>query len=527
MRIPDKDTITLNVNGESVELKKGSTIADALEHTDSPHNPGTSVGILKVSEEYRKEGVTSYRIITSKGEIEIELNDPEKGSVQTWIQIFKRFEGKSVRWVGRDAVAFGSISADISIEREPASFDKFDVLFGAGGYDPDNTHLIISRQKHTGEYGQARDGTFGRVISGKNILMGLDKSDEITEIKPVIKWEQAGDSIFTSDLTTKLEHDDQVFSFIGVEMSPNAPYGVKHFFTLINDGSFKVDSTASAYICDRRLQGEKCRYENFEPRVQGSVSVRTAGYGTGKVFVSRTDMPATIMHSVIGHVREGIELVNMALPGHRLTVLTVPDQIMLSGMSLHEARQLLSESGVNIIVEGYEGDDAVVVEQRPETTIEILGGSEVAVKTIPSSNLVKIRLYDDLAPKSIDYFRSSVGLKFNRVGTMKADMIYDTTYIFDPEKDLKIHKEIFPENTPSKMIHSGDIGITNQASKRMGTIGIKIEDDDLFGPTGEKFANTNIIGKVLEPHKLKDLKEGDFMYIVEMPDVGEDDVPEK
>jgi UPF0288 family protein (methanogenesis marker protein 3) len=46
-------------------------------------------------------------------------------------------------------------------------------------------------------------------------------------------------------------------------------------------------------------------------------------------------------------------------------------------------------------------------------------------------------------------------------------------------------------------------------------IGVKTIDDDLFGPAGERFSNTNIIGKILEIEKLKHFKDGDIIYILE------------
>jgi UPF0288 family protein (methanogenesis marker protein 3) len=49
----------------------------------------------------------------------------------------------------------------------------------------------------------------------------------------------------------------------------------------------------------------------------------------------------------------------------------------------------------------------------------------------------------------------------------------------------------------------------------MGMVGVKTEDDDLFGPTGERFASTNIIGRILDIDKLKHFKDGDVMYVTE------------
>jgi len=49
----------------------------------------------------------------------------------------------------------------------------------------------------------------------------------------------------------------------------------------------------------------------------------------------------------------------------------------------------------------------------------------------------------------------------------------------------------------------------------MGTIGVRLVDDDLFGPTGEKLSSTNIIGRIVEPERLKGIEEGDTIYISE------------
>ena len=58
------------------------------------------------------------------------------------------------------------------------------------------------------------------------------------------------------------------------------------------------------------------------------------------------------------------------------------------------------------------------------------------------------------------------------------------------------------------------------AAVRQGTvfngIGRKLVDDKRYGPSGEKFEATNIIGRVLDPEKLKDVLEGETVYIKEV-----------
>jgi UPF0288 family protein (methanogenesis marker protein 3) len=95
-------------------------------------------------------------------------------------------------------------------------------------------------------------------------------------------------------------------------------------------------------------------------------------------------------------------------------------------------------------------------------------------------------------------------------------MIYENTYLFKTEEKVVKYKEVLPENTPADRVLAGEIGITNQAAKRMGTIGARLVDDDLFGPTGEKFSSTNIIGRIIEPERLKGIEEGDAIYISEV-----------
>ena len=135
---------------------------------------------------------------------------------------------------------------------------------------------------------------------------------------------------------------------------------------------------------------------------------------------------------------------------------------------------------------------------------------------VSRAKLVEIELYPEKAPKSVDFFRHALELKTKTVGKLPVYMIYDDTYLFKTEKEVVKYKEILPENTPTDKVAGGEIGITNQAAKRMGTIGVRLADDELFGPTGEKFSSTNIIGRIINPDKLLDVKEGDVIYVTEV-----------
>ncbi len=140
----------------------------------------------------------------------------------------------------------------------------------------------------------------------------------------------------------------------------------------------------------------------------------------------------------------------------------------------------------------------------------------MTLKGVNPEQLVRVELYNELAPKTLSFFRHATGMQYKPVGALAVLMTYDTTYIFKAlEKEADKYKEILPENTPAEKVTGGEIGVTNQAAKRAGMVGVKLEDNDLFGPTGEKFASTNIIGRVIETEKLRNLKDDDIMYVVE------------
>jgi UPF0288 family protein (methanogenesis marker protein 3) len=103
------------------------------------------------------------------------------------------------------------------------------------------------------------------------------------------------------------------------------------------------------------------------------------------------------------------------------------------------------------------------------------------------------------------------------VGALDVFFKYEDTMLF---KGKPVHVlELVPENKPEEgaVIKAGEIGLTNMAAKHAGMLGVRFTDSPKFGPTGEKFASTNIVGQVLDPGKLKKAKEQDRVYFVEVP----------
>ncbi len=148
--------------------------------------------------------------------------------------------------------------------------------------------------------------------------------------------------------------------------------------------------------------------------------------------------------------------------------------------------------------------------------MEIVSSGQVKLTGVPRSNLIEIELYDDVAPNTSEYFRKASGLKEHHVGALPIYFKYEETMLFKG-KPVAVG-ELIPENKPEEgsVVKGGEIAMTNMASKQMGLAGIRFSDNDKFGPTGEKYASTNITGRIINIDKLRNLKEKDMVYFIEV-----------
>lgn len=507
--------ITVELNELPVEMKEGATLGELLTRMQVPYHKGTTIGVVKGGEE-KEEQTTEYSLKTNKGEFKIEVDSQNAAFLTIWSA---GFVGKKLHahWATPDAVAFGPVETGIKPDRGTYAYKRYDIIFGAGGYDAKNTYVIITKNNHTASHGSPENGgVFAKVITSKSIISKLEQGDTIISIEPVIKWETLTDKITTTDMDTVLEDGMKIFTYLAVEMNKNSPEGTEHFLGLVRHGYFKVDDISSSYVVDDVLKGEICPFESLDSRSEGSVAVRTQGDGMGRVFISKEDRTSSMAHSIVGMVTKGIELVKLADKGNKLTVTATPERVMFLGLKINEAIELAQEHGLTLEIGGYEGDDAIVVEQRPDTTMEILEGGKISAFCIPPDQLIHIQFYYDRAPVTVEYFKHALKLKERPLGPLPVDLTYENTTLLKTIKRAETYKEIMPENTPDEIVYAGEVGVTNQASKTYGVIGVKTIDDKRYGPTGEKFHCTNIIGKVIDAEKLKIFQKGDIVYVMEV-----------
>jgi len=502
------------VDGKEFELPEGAVLGDALNQAGVLLAKGTIAGVVKGRGEKERE-TNSYWLNTTKGKLRIDLL--ESGLSQIWHDSVERIAGSEVRWASADGIAFGPFSSKLPWSRSGCEYNRWEVALGAAGFEPEKTQLIFMRRRHTAIYGApAEGGVFARIVGGKNVLDRLEKGDRIIDIEPIVEWEELTDKLAVQDLNMPLSDGMEIFTKLEVELIEDAPRGAEFFLALTRDDTFRVDGSSSSYISSDMLLTERISFEHREPRLEGTVTIRTTGRGLGRVFIYKGDRTSNPAHSVVARVRSGMDLVKLAEPGYLLNVRVTPERIMLMGSALNAALQTLKERGIEAEVEGHSGEDAVVVKQEPDTTMEILKAKKVRLFTIPAKRLVEIELYYDQAPKSLDYFRHVTGLKERPVGPLPVYFVYENTLLFKPAIEATSYKELLPENKPTGPVPAATIAVSNQVARKIGLVGIRLVEDKRYGPSGEKFEATNVIGRVLEPDKLKDVQEGETVYVLEV-----------
>ena len=75
---------------------------------------------------------------------------------------------------------------------------------------------------------------------------------------------------------------------------------------------------------------------------------------------------------------------------------------------------------------------------------------------------------------------------------------------------------IIPENVPTGEVPAFTLAMTNDSRRGAGMVGVRATPNAEFGPTSEPLTGTNIIGRVLDAEKLKEMREGMTVYVREV-----------
>jgi putative methanogenesis marker protein 3 len=503
------------VNGEEIELPSGSTIKDAVEAAQAPYLPGSVLGVVKGKEEVERH-VNKYRLKTEQGSIIIELlkNAPSE-LINLWKERYHDFSGLRVRWITSQEAAVGPIATSLTPSHDEYSYQRWDVIFSLSGFTADATHIILSKDQHNAVYGapKGNNGVFARVVGGKRTIMKLTDDDHVLEVKPVIERRSIVKSAAIIDLETELSPENQIFTYLLVEPESKSPQSVEHFYALSKNGKIGVDYDSNSFMGSYGLEGIKREIEWVDKRKRGTITLRNQGKGMGRVYIYREDRVSTPSHNILGKVVKGMELVDIARYGDEVTLRIHPERIMTLAMTQKEADEYLAARGIKQIRGGLEDDGAVVVLQEPHYTMEIVENGEVTTIGVRKEEMVEIELFDE-APRSIWYFQKITGLLDAPVGSLKVNFAFPGMNLMMFHGDSREARGLIPENSPQGQTRAWEIGLTNMSRRHIGMLGIRFEDHDEFGPTGEPFQGTNILGRVVKGmENLKKFKEGDTVYV--------------
>ncbi len=508
----------IKINGEEIDVADGSTIQDVIDETNAPYTPGSIVCLIKGKKELEKN-INKYKIKTNQGSIIIQLDESEEAKplVDVWKNQYEEFIDLDIRWSTPTEVAIGPIVTDLEPTSDEYKYYEGDVVLSLSSFSNESTHLIMLKVNTTNVYSVPpyNKGIFARIIGGRKTLEKLTDDDKIIGIEPIIERSTTTDSASISDLSTVLEEGNELFTYISFNIDEDSPVCVEHLFSLIKDNRIKVSFDSESFIGFYDLAGINKPKEDTTQRTRGTITVRNKGVGVGRLYIYRENRVLTPNHTTVGNIVNGMEIIDIAQENDFITVKAEQQRLMLLNKTQSEATEILSAAGVEHLIDGLIDDDAIIVEQEPKHTIDILKEGRVITKAVKKEDICTIKFVEN-APRSVRYFKFLTGLLENPVGKIKVHFAVPGMHIVIFEGDKKLAKGLVPENNPVDKVIRGQIGITNMASKSAGLIGIRFEDNLEFGPTAETFEATNIIGDITSDYDhLEKLKEGVVVYVTE------------
>src|SRR5512136_1511648 len=383
--------ITIHLDGERLELGDRSTLANVLKD----HPAGCSVAVIRpATQEQAKTG--SLAISTTAGQITVELSGEHTDFLESPAIVPQLL----LHWYDRYAAAFGPFPSDIHPARKPHLYERGDLILGCGGYEPGRSYLTFSKTRHSADHGADESGgVIGNVVSGRGVLDRWSTGDKVTKIEPVISWADTSRSFTTADPGLVLEDGMRVVTRVALvaqgfspeKITTEAAGSVEHMLLSLQSGRFVVDRATSTHIADLRRAGTDVPAEYRHPRREGVVTVRATGKAAGGIFLYRTDVPSSMVHSIVGQVVQGIELVRLAQEHDVIAVSVQPERIDLLGLPVQRAKEIASARGFALIIDKDLGE-RIVVSQDPGTTLEVLAGKKVTITTAPIDKVIDIEL---------------------------------------------------------------------------------------------------------------------------------------
>jgi putative methanogenesis marker protein 3 len=515
------DKIPISINENELFFSPSITILEAIKNSNEPFDEDCI--ICKKINKIENESKNILRIETTKGVIDIYLENNKLANI--FREHFTIFNETELGWLTNNIVSFGNrvISIEKSdISKSPLTFEKFDTFLFFAGFIPENCHIAFSKNKHEGIYGVFREANnnskkgykLGSVIRGAYILEALTRKDHIKNIDFVEELENKYIILEDDDLNAPINRGLELITYIKAVLINNIGMNLDHFCSIIDDNKLKIAETTNSYVIS---PGKAIPMDNLNPifRKSGAITIRNSGRKMGSIYIYKRNAPFSTHHNVIGEIVQGFPLILSAREGDNILIDIFPKQITLLGKTIADAHKICAEHDIKINKQADINDDAIIVMHTPTNTMDMLYKGEVDVFGIPQNELIKIQFYEEDAPKSCNFFKEVANMVYYKIGVLRISEILSSFVLLEPFYEPKLsNKYLDAENTPELSIKEGEIGVTNAMRKLKGLIGIRFTENDKFGPTGEDFEGTNIIGKIMgDLDRIKNKNKGDLIYI--------------
>jgi len=509
--------MNIRFNGEPRTVTS-TKLGAILKELDGAYRPGCvcAVATEKKGGELRNE----FALKTESSEARIKIaTEHETEAIALFHEIYPQFRDEQGRiaWVTEDVTAIGPLKTNLAVDKRERTYKKWEVFFGFGGFDPSLTYLMISKREHTAAYGTGEAGLIGKLTRGRSMITNLEENEHITEITPLVtQAERVG--FVTTDLDTEIEEGQEIYTHMIVKLFPEAPMSCEHFLSLTRDDLLQIDDWTHTFIASSALKGLNLPIESVEYRSTHYLSVRNSGTDKGKIYVYKDSRLPNPAHNVFGAVTQGSDLIDAAQTGDTILTVTEPRWMMVVGRTQKAAEEFFEQADIEQVREGNQADDAVVVDQLPALTMEIMERGTVRTIGVDREAVLNVRLFKDLAPKTTWYFKKVTGLIIRPIGWLKVYFSIPGLVLFQGNADEA--GTLVPENLPTKGTKRGFLGVTNMSRQNRGMMGIRLEDSAEYGPTGETPDGANIVLSIsdLTPETLSflsKLKEGDVIYVKE------------
>ena len=500
------------------------TVMEAITNFRAPYTENSLV-VVKIPEKKErldKKSHTEYLVETTKGPFSIILR--QSPFFKDLIKNYYLFEGIKVGWLSKDVVTFGPI--DMSLIQVPISHDSilyntWDIFLSFGGFAPTNTHLCFSKKDHTGLYGapkEALNGVVGRVIQGAHIIPMLRRTDLILSITPITYKRKQVLQLRPYELREEpITPDMEIFTYISVALYKEAKLSVDHFLSVIDSGLLNVNQASSMFIKNIKYRGIRVPSENSIFRQDGTITIRNQGNDAGSVYIYKKNTSFSASHNVIGRIdSKHLPLVENANLNDKILVKTHPVSLIFTGKTQKYANDHLTQCNISHKRVGNDKDEAIIVEQRPKTTMDVWEEETCVTLGLNPSQIIQIQFFYEKSPLSITHFQKNTDMLFFPIGKLQVLENLKTLILFIPLSGVESIEAIPREQTLDK-IPAGAIGVTNALRRLTGSIGIRLNESDTYGPTGETLEGTNIIGRVVSGLEiLEKLDTGDIVWFIEV-----------